>query len=76
MRRDDLILGSLRVPVEALQELLEYLEARPGLGFDETLYCEHRVIEVMRQLKVVRRLLNNQQRDIRPLTPTPGLFWN
>jgi hypothetical protein len=49
MVRDDLLIGSLRIPIREMQELVNYLESRRGLNGDDIAYCRHRVTELMRQ---------------------------
>ena len=70
---EDLIIGSLRCSIRGLQELMQYLEGRHGLGGDDAVYCQQKVKEAVRQLKVFQRLVSEHA----PVkTFTPQLFWN
>ena len=73
MVRDDLLIGSLRIPIRELQELVNYLESRRGLGSDDISYCRHRVADLMRQLKALQRIVDLELRRAEPQEP---LCWN
>lgn len=64
MVRDDLLIGSLRIPIRELQELVNYLESRRGLSADDIAYCRHRVTELMRQLKGLQRIVDMEMRSV------------
>ena len=68
MVRDEVVIGSLRIPTRELQELLEYLEQQRQLGHEETAYCQHKVKTAVRQLQAVQRILRHEGwRETSPL---------
>ena len=73
MVRDDLLIGSLRIPIRELQELVNYLESRRGLGGDDITYCQIKVKDLVKQLKAFQRVVELERRR----TETADLLsWN
>ncbi|HEX9779759.1 MAG TPA: hypothetical protein VGB20_00935 [bacterium] len=58
--RDDVVVGSLRVPAENLQRLMRYLESQPRLEARDVAYCHGKVKETIRGLKQVQRMLEDR----------------
>jgi uncharacterized protein YPO0396 len=73
MVRDDLLIGSLRIPIRELQEMVSYLESRRDLSGEDIVYCRHKVTELMRQLKALQRIVDLELRRSEVQEP---LCWN
>ena len=60
MVRDDILIGSLRIPVWGLQELVNYLESRRDLSSEDAVFCQQRVKETVKQLRALERLVDGE----------------
>ncbi len=73
MVREDLLIGSLRIPIRELQELLTYLESRGTLSPEDLAYCNAKVNDLLGQLRVFRRV---SEFELRRATLQEPISWN